>query len=219
MKNPTHRTAHLAAALFLVLLSVSPAAPEPDVPGDPETPSKTLSVSPDGNFLIRRQRADPGEHGEALKNISVCSKEGKVLYEWIGGLGATSVLWSPDSRHVAVNDMPGNGGDQLHLLALNPGTPEVKSLREPDGKKLKNEVQTRHGNFLSSVNNVSLRASEWREGHLWCLVTGTFSPKRDPSVSVPFHHLWVFAFPENDPPLLQEEWTRTDPREKPVRNP
>jgi len=93
----------------------------------------------------------------------------------------------------------------------------VTPVRDPDGKKLRQEVETRHGSFLSKVDAVTLRASEWKEGKLWCLLTGTFSPKRQSSVHIPFHHLWVLKLDGNNAPILQEEWTLTDPQEKAYR--
>jgi hypothetical protein len=60
---------------------------------------------------------------------------------------------------------------------------------------------------------------EWKEENLWCTVTGSFSPKRDPSLRVPFHHLWVFRITGEDGPVLLQEWTLTDPKEHPERQP
>ena len=39
-----------------------------------------ISTSPDGKFVVRREKTDPGEHGEARKSLEVCSSAGKVLY-------------------------------------------------------------------------------------------------------------------------------------------
>ena len=180
--------------------------------------SQVISSSPDGNFQLLRQQGESSDRGEARKVLSFCNKEGKVLYQWSSGLGATTALWSPEGHFVAINDMPGEKGDLLRIFLLDPSTPSITPLRDPDGKKLRQEVETRHGSFLSKVNGVTLRASEWKEGRLWCLLTGTFSPKRQVSVHIPFHHLWVFKLDGKNPPLLQEEWTLTDPREKAYRD-
>ena len=176
-----------------------------------------LSKSPDGRFLLRRERAESGDRGEARKTLAICSQEGKVLYEWFSPLGATTPLWSADSRLLAVNDMPGEAGDQLRIFYLDPSGKTAAPLRDPDGAKLKSEVEKRHGNFLSTVDKATLRASEWKEGRLWCTVTGTFSPKRQPTVHVPFHHLWVYRINGTNAPVLEQEWTLTDPKERSYR--
>ena len=176
-----------------------------------------LSVSPDGNFLVRREKAEPGGHGEARKNLEICSKSGKVLYSWASGLGATTMLWSPDAHYLAVNDMPGERGDLVRLFALDPVASIVTPLREPDGKKLLHEEELRHGSFLSALDEVHLRAVEWRDGNLWCLLTGSAHPKRQPTVHVPFHRLWVFRVNDTESPVLEEEWTRNLPGERAER--
>ncbi|NBZ96089.1 MAG: hypothetical protein EBR40_06650 [Proteobacteria bacterium] len=177
-----------------------------------------LSKSPDGRFLLRRERAESGDRGEARKTLAICSREGKVLYEWFSPLGATTPLWSGDSHFLAVNDMPGEAGDQLRIFCLDPSGKTAVPLRDPDGAQLKSEVEKRHGNFLSTVDKASLRASEWKEGRLWCTVTGTFSPKRQPTVHVPFHHLWVYRIDGTNAPVLEQEWTLTDPKERSYRD-
>lgn len=179
---------------------------------------QVLSTSPDGAFQIRRFQADPGERGEARKTLSLITARGKTLYAWDSPLGATTVLWSPDSRHVAVNDMPGEKGDQLFLLAIDSSSQTAIPLRERNGSALTAEVEKRHGSFLSRIEKAVLRASEWKDGHLWCTVTGTFVPKRQPTVHVPFHHLWVYKLNGTNAPLLEQEWTLTDPKERPTRD-
>ena len=178
----------------------------------------TLSKSPDGKFLLCRHQAEASDRGEARKTLSIRSPAGKVLYEWLSPLGATTPLWSPDSRFLAVNDMPGEAGDQLRIFRLDPSGTTALPLRDPDGRKLRADVEKRHGNFLSTVEKVALRASEWKEGRLWCTVTGTFSPKRQPSVHVPFHHLWVYRLNGTNAPVLEQEWTLTDPKERSYRD-
>jgi hypothetical protein len=91
----------------------------------------------------------------------------------------------------------------------------VLLIREPEGKKLRAEVESHHGNFLSLMEGVTLRALEWRENRLWCSVHGTFSPKRNRRVHVPFHYLWVLGM-GGDSTSIVEEWTRTDPKERPL---
>lgn len=180
--------------------------------------SSVLSKSPDGRFLLRRERAQSGDRGEARKTLTICSREGKALYEWFSPLGATIPLWNHDSRFLAVNDMPGETGDQLRIFYLDPSGTSVFPLRDPDGTNLKSEVEKRHGSFLSTVDKASLRAYEWKEGRLWCRVTGTFSPKRQPTVHIPFHHLWVYRIDGTNAPVLEQEWTLTDPKERSYRD-
>ena len=204
--DPVHRPFLLL--LFLVL----------PIGGMRAQTATVISSSSDGNFQLRRQQSEASDLGEARKVLSLCDKGGKVLYQWTSGLGTTSALWSPDGRFVAINDMPGEKGDFLRIFALDPTTIVVTPVRDPDGKKLRQEVETRHGSFLSKVDAVMLRASEWKEGKLWCLLTGTFSPKRQSSVHIPFHHLWVMKLDGNNAPVLQEEWTLTDPKEKAYRD-
>jgi hypothetical protein len=195
--------------LLFLLMVASPAYPQE---------STVLSQSPDGKFLLRRKQAEAGDRGEARKTLVICSPDGKVLYEWLSPLGATTALWSGDSRFLALNDMPGEAGDQLRVFYLDPSGSKVLPLRDPDGRKLKAEVDKRHGSFLSSVDKVALRASEWKEGRLWCTLTGTFSPKRQPTVHVPFHHLWVYRIDGTNAPVLEQEWTLTDPKERSYRD-
>ena len=201
--------------LCMVMLcgSVISKSVEPAVP----LGEQILSVSPDGKFLVRREKAEPGEHGEARKNLEICSKSGKILYSWASGLGATTMLWSPDAHYLAVNDMPGEHGDLVRLFALDPVKLVVTPLREPDGKKLLHDEEVRHGSFLSALDEVHLRAVEWRDGRLWCLLTGTAHPKRQPMVHVPFHRLWVLGLSGVEPPVLEEEWTRDLPGERAER--
>jgi hypothetical protein len=176
-----------------------------------------LSVSPDGIFELRRLPAEPGERGEARKELEI-TLQGRVIYRWTSAIGATSLFWSPDSRYLAINEAPGDRGDQLRLLALDAVKSTVTPLREPNGIKLRSEVESRHGSFLSRVDRVSLRAMDWREGRLWCKVSGIFTPKRQSGVHVPFHHLWVLQVNGAADPVLTEEWTLSDPKEQAYRD-
>jgi hypothetical protein len=183
-----------------------------------ENNAVTLCQSPDGVFQLRRMQADPGERGEASKALEITDCEGKTLFRWISSIGTSSALWSPDSKFLAVNDSPGSGGDQLWIFSLDPVAKRVVPIREPDGKKLRAEVESRHGSFLNLIEGVTLRAQEWKENRLWCTVNGTYSPKRNRTVHVPFHYLWVFGMAGESTSIV-EEWSRTDPKERPVRDP
>lgn len=209
-------------SLFLLLLAgegsaSSVIAQNPELVSAPEP--QIISTAPDGKFIVRREKTDPSEHGEARKSLEICSSAGKVLYAWVSGLGVTKLLWSSDSSYLAVNDTPGEQGDMLRLFALDPIKLSVTPIREPNGKKLIHEEEVRHGSFLSTVDKIDFRAAEWREGRLWCLLTGSAHPKRQPTVHIPFHHFWVFGIHGTNIPVLQEEWTLTDPRERAVRDP
>ncbi len=204
--------------LFLLLLASCAADGLPQDSAEREKAAQILSTSPDGAFQVRRWQAPPGELGEARKTLAVTLPSGRPVYEWNSMLGATAILWSPDSRHVAINDMPGDNGDELLLLALDPSAAGAVSVRERDGKAVASEITKRHGNFLSKVEKAILRASEWREGRLWCTVNGSFTPKREPSVHVPFHYLWVYGVHGTDAPVMEQEWTRTEPGEKAFRD-
>ena len=184
-----------------------------------ETNAVTLSQSPDGVFQLRRMQADPGERGEARKTLEISDRERKALFRWISSIGTSSALWSPDSKFLAVNDSPGSGGDQLWIFSLDPVAKRASPIREPDGKKLRAEVESRHGSFLNLIEGVTLRAQKWKENRLWCSVNGTYSPKRNRTVHVMFHYLWVFGMGGGDSTSIEEEWTRTDPKERPVRDP
>jgi len=184
-----------------------------------DVPRSIISRSPDGIFQLCRMQADPGERGEARKILEITGRNGKILYQWSSPLGATTALWSRDFGHLAVNDAPGDRGDQLRVFALDGANQRVTPLREPDGAKLRSEVESRHGGFFSALERVTLRSLEWKEDRLWCQVTGTFSPKRQRGIHVPFHYLWIFKVHGEEAPVLQEEWTRTDPKERPVRDP
>ena len=209
----------LAGPIFLILF----AGYIPGFAQTQETKSastaQVISNSPDGKFVVRRTQADSGERGEARKIIEICSSSGKTLYSWISGLGSTVMLWSPDKRYLAVNDMPGESGDLLRVFHLDPEKSTVIPTRESNGKKLLHEEEFRHGSFLSSVERVNFHAQEWKEGRLWCRLTGSSHPKRQPMVHVAFHHLWVFSMHGDSAPVLEEEWTLTDPKEKAVRDP
>ncbi len=211
---PRWRRALLATTLIFLPLAEQPSLPAADSEAGTAT---LLSTSPDGTFLLKRRQAESDDRGEAKKSLEIVTSSGKVLYSWVSPLGATTALWSPDGRYLALNDMPGDKGDQLRLFALNAGYASLVPIRDPDGKKLRAEVEARHGSFLSLVAKVSLRALDWRGGRLWCQLDGSFRPKRQPSVYVPFHHLWVFLPNGTNQPLFQQEWTLTDPKEKPVR--
>lgn len=206
-----------AVLILLCMVTLCGSAISQSVDSAPPLGEQILSVSPDGKFLVRREKAEPGVHGEARKNLEICSRSGNVLYSWASGLGVTTMLWSPDAHYLAVNDMPGEHGDLVRLFALDPVKSLVTSLREPDGKKLLHEEEVRHGSFLSALDEVHLRAVEWRDGNLWCLLTGSAHPKRQPTVHVPFHRLWVFGLHGIEPPVLQEEWTRNLPGERAER--
>jgi len=184
-----------------------------------DVPRSIISRSPDGIFQLCRMQANPGERGEARKILEITGRNGKILYQWSSPLGATTALWSRDFGHLAVNDAPGDRGDQLRVFALDGANQRVTPLREPDGAKLRSEVESRHGGFFSALERVTLRSLEWKEDRLWCQVTGTFSPKRQRGIHVPFHYLWIFKVRGEEAPVLQEEWTRTDPKERPVRDP
>ncbi len=177
-----------------------------------------LSASRDGSFQLRRLKADPGDRGEARKTLEITGRDSKILYQWTSPLGATSASWSEDSQHLAVNDAPGDQGDQLRVFALDKAGQRVIPIREPDARKLRSEVESRHGGFFSTLEKATLRFMEWKGDHLWCHVTGSFSPKRQRGIHVPFHYLWVFKIRGEEPPGFEEEWTRTDPKEKPVRD-
>jgi len=210
--SPLGKVDSMRRPLLILLFLVLP------ITGMQAQNSAVISSSPDGNFQLRRQQGESSDLGESRKVLSLCDKGGKVLYQWTSGLGTTSALWSPDGRLVAINDMPGEKGDLLRIFALDSSTGSVTPVRDPDGKKLRQEVETRHGSFLSKVDAVTLRASEWRDGKLWCLLSGTFSPKRQSSVHIPFHHLWVLKLDGGNALVLQEEWTLTDPKEKAYRD-
>ena len=129
---------------WLVLFTLHPVAAVEAVC----TPAANiLSTSPDGKFLLRRLEAISGELGEARKEVEITTPSGRVLYKWISPIGATSALWSSDSKYLAVNEAPGDQGDQLRLFALDSSKPLVTSLREPNGRKLRAEVESRHGSF------------------------------------------------------------------------
>lgn len=198
---------------FLIQASPGNSAPETG-----EAPPVVLSTSPDGKFILRREREESTDLGEARKRLELCSSQGRILYAWTSGLGATSVLWGPDSRFLAINDMPGDGGDLLRIFSLDPSNGSVTPLRAPDGKKLRADAESRHGNFLSRIESVRLRAVEWKGGRLWCELDGVSCPKREPAVHVPFHDLWVFGMQGTNSPELVEEWTRNVPKDRPYRD-
>lgn len=175
-----------------------------------------VSVSPDGGFLLVRSRAEPGERGGAMKSVEIRNSAGRTLYRWISPIGAAVPYWSPDSAFLAVNDSPGERGDQLRVFQLDKSG-GVIPVREPNVLLLREEAGKRHGNFLSRLGDVSLTAVEWREGRLWCLLHGIVSPKRQPSLHVPFHDLVVYSFGSGTA-VLQEVWSRTEPGERAVRD-
>jgi hypothetical protein len=211
----------IASAVFpLVLLEpmIRDASAAQPAGATGQTEPTILSTSPDGKFFLRRQHAEPTDRGEAQKRVEICTDNGAVLYAWTGGLGSTTVLWSPDARLLALNDMPGEGGDLLRIFSLDPVKISVTPLREPDGNKLRAEAESRRGTFLSRIERVNLRALEWRDGRLWCQLDGFSTLKRQQSVHVPFHDLWVYGVQGTNSPEVIEEWARTLPKEIPYRD-
>jgi len=207
-QSPAMRFPRLFAAVLI--LSVT-------VPGRSESEQLTvLSQSPDAHFQLRRLPADPGEHGEARKTLEIADWEGKTLFQWISPLGASSAIWSQDSRFLAVNDGPGRVGDQVWMFSLDPHAKRVISLREPNGIKLRDELEKRHGSFLHLVGGLTFRALEWRDNRLWCSLNGNFLPRRNKSVQIPFHYLWVLGSADGEGVRCLEEWTRTDPKERAI---
>lgn len=181
--------------------------------------SSVISSSPDGKFIVRRLQAATSDRGEVKKRLEICTASGKVLYAWESSLGSTTVLWRSDSLYLAVNDMPGEGGDLLRIFFIDSGKSEVTPTRQPVGHKLLNETEERRGGFFTAIEAVHLRASEWRGLRLWCGLNGTVHPKRQPSIHAPFHTFLVYAMNGTNAPILQEEWTLTSPKEKPYRDP
>lgn len=177
--------------------------------------AKVISVAPDGAHVLRRLPEETGERGQAQKAMEIATQSGKVLYRWVSPIGAVTVLWSPDGSYLAVNEAPGEGGDQLRVFKV--GNTEVIPVREPSSLQLRRAVEERHGSFLSQLDEVVIRGIEWRDGRLWCDVHGSQFPKRQPSVRVPFHDLWVLSF-RRDEPLVEEVWSRTEPHERAYRN-
>ncbi|MCE9586905.1 MAG: hypothetical protein K8R57_01150 [Verrucomicrobia bacterium] len=109
-------------------------------------------------------RPIPGERGEARKALEISDREGKTLFRWISSIRTSSALWSPDSKFLAVNDSPGSGGDQLWIFSLDPVAKRAVPIREPDGKKLRAEIESRHGSFLNLIEGVTLRAGTRSSG-------------------------------------------------------
>lgn len=176
---------------------------------------RMVSTSPDGKFLLFRSCSEPGEHGEARKSLEIRNPDGLALYRWTSPIGSAVALWSPDGAYLAVNDSPGDRGDQLRVFRLEGS--KVVPVREPDGIILRRDVLRRHGNFLSMLREVSLTGLEWREGRLWCRVRGEQSPKRQPDLRVTFHDLWVYSFGSGNA-VLEEVWNRSEPSERAVRS-
>lgn len=170
-------------------------------------------------FQLRRLQAEPGELGEARKTLRITGPGGRVLYEWNSPLGTISAIWNGRTAYLAVNDVPGRQGDQLRVFALDAAKQCVIPLHEPDGVTVRAEVEPRHGGFFSTVDKVIIRCVEWKEGRLWCQVTGTFATKRQRGIHVPFHYLWVFRVSGEDPPAFEEKWVRTFSMELTVRDP
>lgn len=209
---------------FYVVVLLSSALPTAhSLPVDNlQRTSQTLSKSPDGTLMLRRSQSEPGEKGNALKSLEIVSAEGRVLYQWTSAIGPSGCIWSPDSLFLAVNDSPGDEGDELRVFGITGDRGrelKVIPLREANGKKFRHEVEQRHAGFLSSLKSATIRAWTWHDGRLWCRVTGYSSPKRYPSIKVPFHDLWVMTFHSGCEPAIEEEWSRSLPAEKPIRSP
>lgn len=175
---------------------------------------KVISIAPDEGYQLRRLPAESGDRGQAQKAMEITSKTGKILYRWVSPIGAVTALWSPDSTFLAVNEAPGDRGDQLRVFRI--GNDQVIPAREPSAVQLRSAVEEKHGSFLSRLEEASIRGIEWRDGKLWCDVHGSMSPKRQPTVRVPFHDLWVFSFKTGEL-VIEEVWSRTEPRERAYR--
>jgi hypothetical protein len=105
----------LGISLFLIVTAVvfacqSSAQTSARFPG-----SKSHLVSPDGHYVIHNvDREQEPQHAIFLKDKTTGSS--RKVYEY--GRGA-SVVWSPDSRHFAINDHAGSDYTETSIFSVN----------------------------------------------------------------------------------------------------
>lgn len=110
-------------------------------------------TSPDGHYEVLKVfcSSRPNERELALVLRNVQSGETRTLYTYERAAG---VIWSPDSRWVAINDYAGSDYTNNVVVSVDPGTPRIdlkQSLLESKPKQ----------RILES-DHLYLSASEWK---------------------------------------------------------
>lgn len=143
-----------------------------------EEPPKKLD-SQDGTYSVRIiEEALPGAD-EAIDFFTmVLSKNGKEVAKVPTFGYLISAQWSPDGKHVAVNNRRGNAGDYVWVFAL----PSGKVLKRPDdnaGEAWDKAATTAIQKKFPGASDESLIrswtiATGWRQGQLQFLVRGRY---------------------------------------------
>ena len=143
-----------------------------------EEPPKKLD-SPDGTYSVRIiEEALPGADENIDFFTLILSKDGKEVAKMPTFGYLISAEWSPDGKHVAVNNRRGNAGDYVWVFAL----PSGKVLKSPDdnaGEAWEKAATTAIQKKFPSANDESLirswtTATGWKEGQLQFLVRGRY---------------------------------------------
>lgn len=112
-------------SLIAILAMQAQSQVSRDFPG-----KKSEITAPDGQYVV--QNVDHNEdyrHVLFLKNKAT----GKVrqVYEYTRGV---SVVWSPDSRHFAIDDGAGSDYTETRILSVDESIPEIDVQKEIDDK-------------------------------------------------------------------------------------
>lgn len=152
------------------------------LPGQEEPPKKL--DSPDGTYSVRIiEKALPGADDNIDFFTLVLSKGGKDLGKVPTFGYLISAHWSPDGKHVAVNNRRGNAGDYVWVFAL----PSGKALKQPDdaaGEAWEKAALTAIEKKSSGANEDSLirswtTATGWKENHLNFRVRARYKGQED----------------------------------------
>lgn len=104
---------------------------------------KSEIVSPDGQYLVENvDHHEEYTHVLFLKNKT--TGETRQVYEYTRG---ASVVWSPDSRHFAIDDGAGSDYTETKILSVDESVPEIDVQKEIRDKMNVNVPSGHHEYF------------------------------------------------------------------------
>ena len=109
--------------LLLPVVSFSPTARR--FPGN-----KSELTSPDGHWTLQNVDRDQEPHHSILLKENTTGKARKICdYN-----RSAAVIWSPDSRHFALNDYAGSDFTETTILSVDETVPNVDVQKEVNSK-------------------------------------------------------------------------------------
>lgn len=155
--------------IFILLLAISSLAWGQDcVPGTRKwRPSVT---SPDGHYRVANVFCSDQTKGRAFALVlrDLKSGEHRVIYTYDRD---ATVLWSPDSRWIAVDDYAGSDYTNNVLVSVDRGTPSI-DLKE-------RLLQSKPKQSILTSDHLYLSANEWKpEGEMELLAYGHDSERK-----------------------------------------